>query len=256
MNENTVCIADRMASVVSQSTGADWPPQKRRRGPSMAKTAMTRARISEAALDVFLSEGFEKARVSDIARTAQIAKGTVYLYFDTKDALFEAVLAGTVANTLSALNRPEVTVTGSVQDFMREVVGQLVKTLEDPRRSGLFRLIIAEGPRFPGLLAAYRRSVFDPMMTVMHMLAAAAESRGEITNDALARFPMLILSPGLLLVVWNGLFPAEAISPQNIFEAFFDLVFGKKPETSAQSEGLQPAIIPILVKDVHKVAVE
>ncbi len=197
----------------------------RKRGPSVAKTAQTRARIFEAALGVFLADGFEKARMSDIASTASVAKGTLYLYFPTKEALFEEVLAETVGSTIRSLHGFDLSGEPSVKAFVRRMVLPFVDMLDDPRRVALFRLIMIEGPRFPGLLAAYRRVALDPMMAAVGILATRARETGEITSDALLRYPMLMLSPGILGTVWNSLFPADAVAPRALFEAFFDLVF-------------------------------
>ncbi len=205
--------------------------QSRKRGPSLAKTSQTRARIFEAALGVFLTDGFEKARMSDIAQAAGLAKGTLYLYFPTKEALFEAALAETVGTTVRSLQGFDLANEPSVQDFMRRMVLPFADLLSDPRRAALFRLIITEGPRFPSLLASYRRVALDPLMDAVRMLAARARETGEIETEVLEQLPMLMLSPGLLATVWNSLFPDDVLEPRAMFDALFSLVFRKpKPE--------------------------
>ena len=64
----------------------------RQRGPSPDKTARTRRAIAVAALDTFLERGFSATRMIDVAQRAGVAKGTLYLYFTDKEALFEGVL--------------------------------------------------------------------------------------------------------------------------------------------------------------------
>jgi TetR/AcrR family transcriptional regulator, regulator of autoinduction and epiphytic fitness len=201
------------------------PGQPRKRGPSVAKTAQTRARIFEAALGFFLTDGFEKARMSDIAQAAGLAKGTLYLYFPTKEALFEAVLAETVGTTVRSLQGFDLSNEPSVQAFLRRMVLPFADLLSDPRRTALFRLIIVEGPRFPNLLAAYRRVALDPLMEAVRLLAARARETGELEADALQQLPMLMLSPGILATVWNSLFPDDALEPRATFDAFLRLVF-------------------------------
>ena len=49
----------------------------------------------------------------------------------------------------------------------------------------------------------------------------------EIGNDALERLPMLLLAPGLLISIWNNMFADEALDPPDLFESYFDLLFGK-----------------------------
>lgn len=52
--------------------------------------------------------------------------------------------------------------------------------------------------------------------------------RGEISSDALERIPMLLLAPGLLVSIWNQMFADEALDPPDVFESYFDLLFGRR----------------------------
>lgn len=55
-----------------------------------------RAKILEAAAQLFATQGYHVTTVSDIAQAAQVAQGTVYLYFDSKKAVFEALVDQTL----------------------------------------------------------------------------------------------------------------------------------------------------------------
>jgi len=59
---------------------------------AMHKNSGKKERIIKAAMDVFAREGLQKGTVDRIARQAGVAKGTVYEYFPSKDAIFEGVL--------------------------------------------------------------------------------------------------------------------------------------------------------------------
>lgn len=199
---------------------------RRGRGPSPQKTAETQARIVEAALTRFLSDGFERTRMLDVARDAGLAKGTLYLYFPTKEALFEGVVSLMLGG---AIQRLEVEPPGP-EEPTREFVGRalmpLVTDEQAELRQALFRLILTEGQRFPEVLAAYRKVALDPILAAARRIGARARARGEIGSDALERLPMLLLAPGLLVSVWNGMFPDEALAPPDVFESYLDLLFG------------------------------
>lgn len=197
----------------------------RTRGLSATKTSLTRRRIFDAALDMFLAHGFENAKMGDIARAASVAKGTLYLYFASKDALFEAVLADTVSVTMQTLSSVNFEHETNVQAFLRATLLPFANQLKEPRRAALFRLIVTEGPRFPSLLATYQHIVLTPIQAVIRRLAARARETGEIQSDALLKFPILMLSPGLLSTLWNGLFPDDFLEPVELFDAFFALIF-------------------------------
>jgi len=90
--------------------------------------------------------------------------------------------------------------------FEKEVLGT--------RRKLLIRLIIAEGPRFPRIAEFYFRDVISRIMPMLSKIAQRAADRGELPNDAVARYPQLVAAPLLLSVIWDGLF--ARISPLDV----------------------------------------
>jgi AcrR family transcriptional regulator len=199
--------------------------RSRQRGPSHEKSALTRSKILAASIDVFANAGFEHARMSDIAKQADIAKGTLYIYFPTKEALFEAAFVDMVGGVIRSISAAEFDPAESVRAFILRVMKPALEGLNNPSRAGVFRVIILEGSRFPSLLETYRRNAFTPFSQAIRGLAQVALARGEIRSDALARLPLLMVAPGLAATIWNGLFPDEAINISEMFEGFVDLVF-------------------------------
>jgi hypothetical protein len=108
--------------------------------------------------------------------------------------------------------------------FAREIFGT--------RRKDVIRLIIAEGARFPKLAEFYYHEVIERVVAAMRTVLTRAVARGELPNDALARFPQLLIAPALVAIVWNGLF--DRFSPLDIRElmrAHIDLLFGERNAT-------------------------
>ena len=62
--------------------------------------------IRAAALDVFAAKGFSAARLEDVAQAAGVAKGTIYLYFKSKEDLLESIVKSTIGVTLAGVERP------------------------------------------------------------------------------------------------------------------------------------------------------
>ena len=186
-------------------------------GPGRGRKAEPAARrdaILDAALTVFAERGFEAARLDDVAVRAGVAKGTLYLYFKDKEALFEEVVrsaASPIVERLSVLaaapDMPMATMLDALFSlFEKEVLGT--------RRKLLIRLIIAEGPRFPRIAEFYFRDVISRIMPMLGKIAQRAAERGELPNDAVARYPQLVAAPLLLSVIWDGLF--ARISPLDV----------------------------------------
>lgn len=183
-------------------------PRRLTRGPvgvRFAKAAARRDAILDAALDEFSARGFAATRLDDVAKRADVAKGTIYLHFKDKESLFQELIRSKMAPVVDTLEAtfaadlPLRTVIDKAIDvFVREVYGS--------HRKHLIRLIISEGPRFPALAEFYYREVLSRILKSMRGLLRRALERGELVDDTLIRFPQLIGAPGIIAIIWNGLF--------------------------------------------------
>ena len=70
----------------------------------------------------------------------------------------------------------------------------------------MIRLVLTEGPRFPKLAEFYYREVIARVMAAIRGMLRRAVERGELKTDALVRFPQLLAAPGLVAIIWSGLF--------------------------------------------------
>jgi AcrR family transcriptional regulator len=175
---------------------------------------LRRQTILDAALSVFAESGFEAARLDEIAARAGVAKGTLYLYFHNKQALFEELVRSAVLPLMDKLSQaaadPDLSPSAVFDAFFRLFQKEILGT---PRKQ-LLRLIIAEGPRFPALARFYHREVVMRGLRLMQSLARRAHRQHEFPSDAAARFPHLIVAPLLLAIVWDGLF--ARLDPLNV----------------------------------------
>jgi len=197
-----------------------------RRDARTAKAAARRDAILEAALDEFSAKGFASARLDDVAKRAGIAKGTIYLYFADKESLFQELIRAKMVPVVGSLELAFATelplrtvVEQAVEIFVREVFGT--------RRKLVIRLMISEGPRFPALAEFYYREVLSRLLKALRGLLRRAHERGELPSDALVRFPMLLGAPGIIAIVWSGLFDRfEPLDVRAMMRAYFDNLFG------------------------------
>ena len=116
------------------------------------RAADRRQAIIEAAFDTFIEQGFAATRLDDVAKRAGVAKGTIYLHFKDKQALFEELVRSAIVPLASRLTAPPPA-TGSIRAVLENFAGNFVREVTTTRRGAIVRLVIAEGPRFP----AYRR---------------------------------------------------------------------------------------------------
>src|SRR5712691_8239472 len=196
--------------------------------PRAGRRAERREAILAAALEEFSARGFAATRLDDVARRAGVAKGTIYLYFRDKESLFQELVRAMVSPLVGAITAaplhdvPIRAVIGMIVDiFVNEIYGT--------RRKDVLRLIIAEGPRFPKLAEFYYREVIARVLPVLRARLTLAVERGELAHDALARFPQLLVAPGLMAIIWSSLFERfEALDVRALMRAHVDLLFGPR----------------------------
>ena len=97
------------------------------------------------------------------------------------------------------------------------------------RPKQVLRLIISEGPRFPALAEFYYREVLAHILKAVRARLARAVERWEIAGDELVRFPQLLGAPGIVAIVWSGLFDRfEPLDVRAMMRAYFDRLFGPR----------------------------
>ena len=191
-------------------------------------TAARRQAILGAALTVFAERGYEAARLDDVAARAGVAKGTLYLYFKDKEALFEALIRGAVAPVLEHMTQAAASLDVPAAKLIETFFTLFEKEVLGTERKLVLRLIIAEGPRFPALAQFYYREVVSRGMALMRALAARAAEQGEFPTDAAARFPQLIVAPLLVAVIWDSLFAKiDPLDAAGLLRAHSDVLAGK-----------------------------
>jgi AcrR family transcriptional regulator len=171
-----------------------------------AASQARRQAILDAALDVFVSQGYAAARLDDIVAAAGVAKGTIYLFFRDKQDLFEQVVRGAIGPVFADMaafadttDAPfDAVLAALFEKFQRDI-------LATPKRE-IPRLILSEGRRFPELAAFYHREMISPALDLLRRIARRAHQRGELASDALVRHPLLAFAPMLVSLLWTTTF--------------------------------------------------
>ena len=196
-------------------------------GARQERGAARREAILSAALDEFSSSGFEAARLDDVAKRAGIAKGTIYLYFRDKESLFQELLRAMLTplvGTIEALGAADV----PIAVLTDQIVELFVREVYETRRKDVIRLMISEGRRFPKLAEFYYREVLSRIIAAVRDLLRRAAARGEV-SEALAEFPQIIAAPGLVAIIWSGLFERfEPLDVRKMMKTHIELLFAPR----------------------------
>ena len=194
------------------------------------RSAERRDAILSAALDEFSIRGFEAARLDDVARRAGVAKGTIYLYFRDKESLFQELIRAMLTplvGTIEAMGKADL----PLHLLADHIVDLFVREIYETRRKDVVRLMISEGRRFPKLAEFYYREVLSRIIAAVRTLLRRAAARGEVP-EGLVDFPQIIAAPGLVAIIWNGLFERfEPLDVRKMMKTHIDLLFAARRAT-------------------------
>lgn len=165
------------------------------------KRKIVRARIIESALDSFSKQGFDSTAISAIARKANIANGTIYLYFDNKEDLFQSVVEEAVSKILERIDSRIQTLENPIEKILKLFDVSFEEFTGNPEIS---RMIIIDYHHVKGL---YQNSAYHPMylnyLQYIKKICSAAIDMGFIRKvDAEALAQMIFACIEHVLRTW------------------------------------------------------
>jgi AcrR family transcriptional regulator len=199
------------------------PPSSR-----VQRAADRRQAIIEAALDEFIARGYAATRLDDVAQRAGVAKGTIYLHFKDKEALFQELVRTALVPLIGRLAAPPPE-GGSIRAAFENFVETFVREVVTTRRGDIIRLVLAEGPRFPDIADFYYREVVSRGLAGMRALIELGITSGEIRQRGLKDFPQIVVAPAMVAVIWQGLFGRHApLDATAMLRVHLDMIFGER----------------------------
>lgn len=165
--------------------------------------------IIDAGMALFALHGFEGTKLSEVARQAGIVKGTIYLYFDSKEALFEAALQDRMAKAMESAIQRLPDLSGSTEAQLRSFLGTIYGGMIGGDALVLFKIMLREGHRFPRLLQLYRNVAISSGVALLNQILRTGAARGELRIEPASFDPRLIVAPALVSALWAVLFPDE-----------------------------------------------
>ncbi len=180
--------------------------------------------ISEAAFQVFAEKGYAAARVDEVAKRAGVSKGLLYLYFETKEELFKAVIKSVVTRRIDALLLALEETELSSGEFIRGPLLEFMKQIPGSPVAVVVRLLIAEGQRHPDLVDYYWDNVVSKGLAAISRFIERGVERGEFRDTAVTRLPQLVLSPMMLSMIWRILFAKRELDTDRLMETQIEMI--------------------------------
>lgn len=182
------------------------------------------AELLDAALAEFFEKGFAAARLEDIAARAGVSKGTVYLYFDSKEEMFEALVQAIPKANVEQMRAIAMDATVPPEDLLRRMLTFVGGFLRDERMAKFPRLIISDGGRFPKLAETYKREVISRGIGILSAVIERGIKEGAFRAVDPLQAAFAGLAPILFTAIWRTTFErfegeqidAEIFVPQHI----------------------------------------
>ena len=188
-----------------------------------AKTARRKqARPSElvaAALDLFVEKGFAATRAEEVATRAGVSKGTLFLYFASKEDLFKAVVRENISGLYPEWSGELDNFSGSTAELLHYCMQAWWSRIGDTKASGISKLIMSEAQNFPEIADFYQHEVVEPGSELIRRILQRGMDRGEFRPVDMQYGVYVVLAPMMFLVMWKhslgACLPAQTrIDPQ------------------------------------------
>jgi AcrR family transcriptional regulator len=200
------------------------------------KTASIRQRRKEArpqelldaALDLFVEKGYAATRSEEVALRAGVSKGTLYLYYPSKEELLKEVIRTNVVNQIAEgadmIRQHE----GSTAELLATVLRLWWKRVGETRASGILKLMMSEARNFPEIAQFYVDEVIRPSDAMLSALVQRGIDRGEFRHVIVGDVVHALVAPLLFLVMNKHSLGAcsvgSMLDPLPVIEAQIDLV--------------------------------
>jgi AcrR family transcriptional regulator len=158
--------------------------------------------ILDAALELFTEKGFSATRMLDVAKKAGISKGTLYLYFENKEAIFRAVVQEMMAPRLDEFEEMVKLYKGPSDVLLRKMIKGWWQSVGETRLSAIPKLIVSEAGNFPELAEFFVNTVVKRGRKVFTDVVSRGITSGEFNVYEPRAVARLIVAPLVQLTIW------------------------------------------------------
>lgn len=184
------------------------------------------AEILQAAVEEFSENGFVGAKIEAIAARAGVAKGTVYIYYNTKEEVFEAIVRDRISPVFKLISGIVKLWPGSQAMLLKQIISRFYSEIvENEERRMILKTLISESARFEDLAKFYFQEILVPARKMFKSIIKKGIKKGEFRDTPIVNEPIIIVGPALMAAVWKMTFEsAERLNTKRWLEAHLDLV--------------------------------
>ena len=146
----------------------------------------------DAAFEEFVANGYTATRVEDIAERIGVTKGTIYVYFPTKEDVFTAMI-NHISVPLEELLADAAQLRGGCAERLQALLLLVYERVSDNRQvRELIRFVISDGSRFPHVIKAHHDDLIEPLFNITQSLLDEGIATGEFRDTPAALAPVIV----------------------------------------------------------------
>ena len=157
--------------------------------------------LLDAALDLFVEKGFAATRAEEVAALAGVSKGTLFLYFESKEELLKAVVRETIAGRFAEWNEEFERFEGNSHDMLAYCMNSWWDRVGATKASGITKLMLSEAKNFPDIAAFYQQEVVEPGQALVRRILQHGIDRGEFRSMNLDYAVFSVIAPMIFLML-------------------------------------------------------
>ena len=157
--------------------------------------------LLDAALDLFVEKGFAATRVEEVAAHAGVSKGTLFLYFQSKEELLKAVVRHNISGHFKEWNNEFESFQGSTAEMLGYCMSAWWERVGATRASGISKLMVCEAKNFPDIAAFYQQEVIAPGQALIRRVLQRGMDRGEFRQMDLDYAVYSVIAPMIFLIL-------------------------------------------------------
>ena len=157
--------------------------------------------LLDSALDLFVEKGFAATRVEEVAARAGVSKGTLFLYFQSKEDLFKAVVRENISGRFKEWSEEYETFEGTTAEMVRYCMNVWWDRVGATKASGITKLMMSEATNFPDLAAFYQQEVIQPGQALIRRILQRGIDRKEFRPLDLDYAVYSVIAPMIYLMI-------------------------------------------------------
>jgi AcrR family transcriptional regulator len=197
------------------------------------------AELLAAALEVFAEKGFAATRLEEIAARAGVSKGTVYLYFESKEALFKAAIEAAMTPAVEAVEAIANDPDRPAAELLRCFIFGWWERIGTTSLGAVPKLLVAESANFPEVARWFHETIISRAQRAVARLIEIGIERGEFRPVEPMLAARIFFAPMFSIIVWRrafGHFMPDLPDPKRFLdEAVTMLTYGLVPAKKDES---------------------